>query len=129
MFDISFGQLLLVMIIGLIVLGPQKLPIAIKTVASWIRTLRTISNSVQLELSRELKLQELQASLKKAEESGLEHIAPEIQASIDELKKLTASMQQSYAKQNHKLTSSMQSTQMNDNLSKDSINTNHDQQR
>jgi sec-independent protein translocase protein TatB len=129
-FDISFSQLLLVMIIGLIVLGPQKLPIAIKTVAGWIRALRAITTSVQQELSKELKLQELQASLKKAEESGLKNIAPEIQASIDELKKLTTSIQQSYAKQDHKITPSKQSNQTNDNLSvKDSIDTNHDEQR
>jgi sec-independent protein translocase protein TatB len=133
-FDISFSQLLLVMIIGLIVLGPQKLPIAIKTVAGWIRALRAITTSVQQELSKELskelKLQELQASLKKAEESGLKNIAPEIQASIDELKKLTTSIQQSYAKQDHKIIPSKQSNQTNDNLSvKDSIDTNHDEQR
>ncbi|MFQ9623296.1 MAG: Sec-independent protein translocase protein TatB, partial [Enterobacteriaceae bacterium] len=37
MFDIGFSELLLVFVIGLIVLGPQRLPVAVKTVASWIR--------------------------------------------------------------------------------------------
>ncbi|MCO6524405.1 MAG: Sec-independent protein translocase subunit TatB [Candidatus Schmidhempelia sp.] len=130
MFDISFSQLLLVMIIGLIVLGPQKLPIAIKTVASWIRTLRTITTSVQLELSKELQLQELQASLKKAEESGLKNIAPEIQASIDELKQLTTSIQESYTKQHHEITTTEKSTQHHDNLSvKNSIDTKYDERQ
>ncbi len=33
MFDIGFSELLLVFVIGLIVLGPQRLPVAVKTVA------------------------------------------------------------------------------------------------
>lgn len=93
MFDISFGQLLLVLIIGLVVLGPERLPVAMKTVASWIKVLRRMSATVQLELNKELKLQELQDSLKKAEESGLKNITPEIQESIDDLKRVTDSLQ------------------------------------
>ena len=93
MFDISFGQLLLVLVIGLVVLGPERLPIAIKTVAGWIKVLRRMSATVQLELNKELKLQELQDSLKKAEQSGLNTLTPELQASIDELKRVTESLQ------------------------------------
>ncbi|OCG11476.1 twin arginine-targeting protein translocase TatB [Gilliamella sp. wkB292] len=93
MFDISFGQLLLVMILGLVVLGPERLPVAIKTVAGWIKVLRRMSATVQLELNKELKLQELQNSLKKAEQSGLKTLTPEIQASIDDLKRVTESLQ------------------------------------
>lgn len=92
MFDISFGQLLLVLIIGLVVLGPERLPIAIKTVAGWIKVLRRMSATVQLELNKELKLQELQDSLKKAEQSGLTTLTPEIQESIDDLKRVTESL-------------------------------------
>lgn len=93
MFDISFGQLLLVLVIGLVVLGPERLPVAIKTVASWIKVLRRMSATVQLELNKELKLQELQASLKKAEQSGLKTLTPELQESIDDLKRVTESLQ------------------------------------
>jgi twin arginine-targeting protein translocase TatB len=92
-FDISFGQLLLVLIIGLVVLGPERLPIAIKTVARWIKVLRRMSATVQLELNKELKLQELQDSLKKAEQSGLKTLTPELQESIDDLKRVTESIQ------------------------------------
>ncbi|OTQ07319.1 twin arginine-targeting protein translocase TatB [Gilliamella apicola] len=93
MFDISFGQLLLVLIIGLVVLGPERLPVAIKTVAGWIKVLRRMSATVQLELNKELKLQELQDSLKKAEQSDLKTLTPEIQESIDDLKRVTESLQ------------------------------------
>lgn len=95
MFDLSFSKLILLLIIGLVVLGPQRLPVAIKTIAQWINALRRLSATVQLEINKELKLQELQDSLKKAEQSGLKDISPEIQASIDDLKRVTDSLQKS----------------------------------
>lgn len=96
MFDVSFGELLLIFIIALIVLGPAKLPEAIKTVASWIKALRRLSATVQLELNKELKLQELQDSLQKAQKSGLDNITPEIKASIDDLKRVADSIQKEF---------------------------------
>ncbi|MFP3367334.1 Sec-independent protein translocase protein TatB, partial [Pseudoalteromonas sp. SIMBA_148] len=39
MFDIGFGELILVLVIGLVVLGPERLPVAVKTVAGWIRVM------------------------------------------------------------------------------------------
>lgn len=59
MFDISFGELLVVFIVGLVVLGPDRLPVVVKTVMGWIRTFRTLSANVQTELKKELKLQEI----------------------------------------------------------------------
>lgn len=96
MFDIGFGELLLVLVIGLVVLGPERLPVAVKTVAGWIRALRSLAASVQNELSQELKLQELQESLKKAEQAGLQNLTPELKASMDELKEAAESLQRSY---------------------------------
>lgn len=65
MFDIGFSELLLVFIIGLVVLGPQRLPVAVKTIAGWVRALRSLATTVQNELTQELKLQEFQDSLKR----------------------------------------------------------------
>ena len=62
MFDISFQELLLVFVVGLVVLGPQRLPVAIKTVMGWIRTIRGLAANVQNELAQELKLKELKKS-------------------------------------------------------------------
>lgn len=96
MFDIGFGQLLLIMVVGLVVLGPQKLPVAIRMVAGWIRVLRTLSTTVQVEISKELKLQELQDSLNKAEKAGLHNLTPELKTSMEELRKTAELMQKSY---------------------------------
>ncbi|AKA38505.1 Sec-independent protein translocase protein TatB [Yersinia ruckeri] len=96
MFDIGFSELLLVMVIGLVVLGPERLPVAVRTVAGWIRALRSLAATVQNELSQELKLQELQDSLKKVEQAGLQNLTPELKASMDELKEAAESLKRSY---------------------------------
>ena len=97
MFDIGFSQLLLVMVIGLVFLGPERLPVAVKTIAGWVRALRSLAANVQNELTQELKLQELQESLKKVEEkANLQSLSPELKASMDELKEAAQSLKQTY---------------------------------
>lgn len=96
MFDIGFSELLLVFIIGLVVLGPKRLPVAVKTVVGWIRALRSLAATVQNELTQELKLQEFQDSLKKVEKASLDNLTPELKASMDELREAAESMKRSY---------------------------------
>lgn len=96
MFDIGFSELVLVFVIGLIVLGPQRLPVAVKTVVGWIRAIRSLAANVQHELAQELKLQELQDSLKKVEEAGRGSLSPELKESMEELRKTADSMKRSY---------------------------------
>jgi len=96
-FDIGFGELLLVFVIGLIVLGPQRLPVAVKTVAGWVRALRSLATTVQNELAQELKLQEFQDSLKKVEKASMDNLSPELKASMDELREAAESMKRSYS--------------------------------
>lgn len=96
MFDIGFSELLLVFIIGLVVLGPKRLPVAVKTVVGWIRALRSLATTVQNELTQELKLQEFQDSLKKVEKASLDNLTPELKASMDELREAAESMKRSY---------------------------------
>lgn len=96
MFDIGFSELVLVFVIGLVVLGPQRLPVAVKTVVGWIRAIRSLAANVQNELAQELKLQELQDSLKKVEEAGRGTLSPELKESMEELRKTADSMKRSY---------------------------------
>ena len=96
MFDIGFGELLLVYVIGLVVLGPQRLPVAVRTVAGWVRALRSLATTVQNELAQELKMQEFQDSLKKVEKASLDNLTPELKASMDELRQAAESMKRSY---------------------------------
>ena len=86
MFDIGFSELVLLMLVGLVVLGPKRLPVAIRTVMGWIKTIRGLAANVQNELKQELKLQELQDSIKKAESLNLQTLSPELSKTVEELK-------------------------------------------
>jgi sec-independent protein translocase protein TatB len=86
MFDIGFLELLLITIIGLVVLGPERLPVAIRTVRGWISGVRKFSDSVKTELTEELRIQELHSNLKKAEQADMKNLSPEIAESIKSLK-------------------------------------------
>lgn len=93
MFDIGFSELVLIFIVGLVVLGPQRLPVAIRTVMGWVRTIRGLAHNVQTELAQELKLQELQESIKKAEQLNISQLSPELSKTVADLKESAAKMQ------------------------------------
>lgn len=101
MFDIGFFELILVFIVGLVVLGPQRLPMAIRTVMGWVQTIRGMAANVQNELNQELKLQELQESIKKAEHLNLKALSPELAQTVEDLKvsadKMKANLEQQAA--------------------------------
>lgn len=84
MFDIGFSELILLMVLGLVVLGPKRLPIAIRTVMDWVKTIRGLAANVQNELKQELKLQELQDSIKKAESLNLQALSPELSKTVED---------------------------------------------
>ena len=69
MFDIGFAEILIVAIVALVVLGPEKLPTAIRTVGLWVGRIRRTVGSIQAEISQELKIDELKrtTAIKKEE--------------------------------------------------------------
>ncbi len=86
MFDIGFWELTVIAVIGLVVLGPERLPVAIRTIRGWIGGVRKFSDSVKTELTEELRIQELHANLKKAEQADMKNLSPEVAESIKTLK-------------------------------------------
>ncbi|WP_372739373.1 Sec-independent protein translocase protein TatB [Neptunomonas sp.] len=69
MFDIGFAEILLIGVVALIVLGPEKLPTAVRAVGLWIGRAKRAVSSIQSEISEELRLDEMRrtASIKKEE--------------------------------------------------------------
>ena len=92
MFDIGFSELVLLMLVGLVVLGPKRLPVAIRTVMGWVKTIRGLAANVKNELKQELKLQELQDSIKKAEQLNLKQLSPDLSKTVEELKEQAQKM-------------------------------------
>jgi sec-independent protein translocase protein TatB len=65
MFDIGTGELGLIAIIALLVLGPERLPRAARTTGALLRKARQSWQSVRAEIERELAAEELKRSLQR----------------------------------------------------------------
>lgn len=63
MFDIGFSELLLIAVVALVVLGPERLPKAARFAGLWVRRARAQWYSVKSELERDLAAEELKRSL------------------------------------------------------------------
>jgi len=62
-FDIGFSELLVVFVVALLILGPERLPHAAKTAGLWVRKIRRSINSVQREINAQLDHEELQQKI------------------------------------------------------------------
>lgn len=91
-------ELVIVLIVGLVVLGPERLPVAIRTVSRWIKTIKSLANSVKAEVNEELRVHELHQNLKKAEQQSMQGLSPALKESVDELKSAADSVTHSYKK-------------------------------
>lgn len=69
MFDIGFAELLIVAVVALVVLGPEKLPTAARAAGLWIGRIRRTLSGIQNEISEELRIDEMRrtAAIKKEE--------------------------------------------------------------
>ena len=65
MFDIGAGELGLIAIIALLVLGPERLPGAARTTGALLRKARQSWQNVRAEIERELAAEELKRSLQR----------------------------------------------------------------
>ena len=63
MFGISFSELLLVGLIALLVLGPERLPGAARTAGLWIGRLKRSFNTIKQEVEREIGADDIRRQL------------------------------------------------------------------
>ena len=64
MFDIGFTELLIVAIVGLLVIGPERLPDAIRTGSKWFNQLKKGFDRIKADVERELGAEELKTQLR-----------------------------------------------------------------
>ncbi|WP_438969619.1 Sec-independent protein translocase protein TatB [Methylophaga sp.] len=65
MFDIGFWEILLIAIVALIVVGPERLPKLVRVTGLWIGRAQSSLQSIRNEISKELRAQELKDALRK----------------------------------------------------------------
>ena len=82
----GFWEFIVIAIVGTIVLGPDKLPGALRKLVEMKRKLSQMTQGLSAEVNEQLRIHELHQNLKEAEKSGLTGLSPELQNSVDELK-------------------------------------------
>lgn len=54
MFDIGFAELIVIGVVGLLVIGPERLPGTIRTASLWLNRIRRGFNEIKQEVQQEL---------------------------------------------------------------------------
>ncbi|HEF4760438.1 TPA: Sec-independent protein translocase subunit TatB [Pseudomonas putida] len=78
MFGISFSELLLVGLVALLVLGPERLPHAARTAGLWVGRLKRSFNAIKQEVEREIGADEIRRQLHNEHILSLEQEARKI---------------------------------------------------
>lgn len=65
MFDIGFWEILLIAVVALVVVGPEKLPRLVRVTGLWLGRANASIQSVRNDISRELRAEELKQALNK----------------------------------------------------------------
>ena len=78
MFDVGFTEILLLSLVGLLVLGPERLPKVARTLGGMARKARSSWLSLKRQIETEMRAEELKEPLK--------HFQDEVKGTVDDLK-------------------------------------------
>ena len=73
---VGFSELVLIFVIGLLVLGPERLPKVASQIGRWVGRARRTATQLRHQLEREIALNDLAESQKRKQESAKEKPAP-----------------------------------------------------
>lgn len=72
MFDVGFAEIVLVMVIALLVVGPERLPRLARTAGLWLGKARAFVQSVREDIEREVAAEELKRVMRDTSQLGEE---------------------------------------------------------
>lgn len=86
MFDVGFSELLMVGLVALLVLGPEKLPRAARLAGLWVGKARTVLATAKAEIKQELHAEEMRQLMQQQSIAGeLEKVVQETQSALDDI--------------------------------------------
>jgi sec-independent protein translocase protein TatB len=91
MFDIGFSELMLIAVVALIVIGPERLPKVARTLGHLFGRMQRYVNDVKADISREMELDELkklQSSMQDAARSFEQSVTSSVNSAETELQKI-----------------------------------------
>lgn len=85
MFDIGFWEMLIIGVVGLVVIGPERLPAVARTLGRWVGKVRGFVASTRADLEKEINSTELRQILddKQGEINELRDMLNDTRASIE----------------------------------------------
>jgi sec-independent protein translocase protein TatB len=93
MFDVGFSEILVIAVVALIVIGPERLPKVARTLGLLFGRMQRYVNDVKADISREMELDELrklQTTVQEAARSIEQSVHKEISTTESELNNITA---------------------------------------
>ncbi len=91
MFDFGYWEIVVIFVITLIVVGPEKMPALARKAGLYAGKFKKFVSKIQNDINNEIKSEELKEQLTiKDEESLLSQTVEEAKSSIDEIKKEAA---------------------------------------
>jgi sec-independent protein translocase protein TatB len=84
MVDISFWELIVIALVALLVIGPERLPAVARTLGHWVGKGRAFVNSVKTDIDNELRLKQLQDIMQTNERNDLHQILEETKDTVQE---------------------------------------------
>ncbi|MEN5358032.1 Sec-independent protein translocase protein TatB [Stenotrophomonas sepilia] len=86
MFDIGFSELLVIAVVALVVLGPERLPKAARFAGLWVRRARNQWDSVKQELERELQAEDIKRQMQEVRQ-GMQDTENQLRASGEAIRR------------------------------------------
>ena len=84
MFDIGFLELVLIAVLALLILGPERLPHAARTAGKWVGKAKRMASNLTEEVDRQLKAEELRERIKEAgDDIKVEEVQKTVQSALD----------------------------------------------
>jgi sec-independent protein translocase protein TatB len=90
MFDIGFSELIMIGLVSLLVIGPERLPKVARLAGFWIGKTRSMLASVKAEIKEELHAEEVRQPLK--EQADLQEFHAAINETVDAANSIKASL-------------------------------------
>ena len=91
MFDIGFSELMVIAVVALIVIGPERLPKVARTLGHLFGRMQRYVNDVKADISREMELDELkklQTTIQDAARTFEDSVHREVNSAETELQKI-----------------------------------------
>ncbi|MCI0509085.1 Sec-independent protein translocase TatB [Chromohalobacter marismortui] len=86
MFDMGFLELMLIGVVALLVLGPERLPAAARTVGLWVGKIKRTVSGMQREINAQLEAEELRQKLNEQQrklDAGLHKVRDGVERHAD----------------------------------------------